>query len=217
PGRSPWMESFGGKVTTDAEGRFAFENLVPGQRYDASIKIDEHSSRTVVNVSPKSPEAIDLGTVKADTEPTKPYVPPTPAERTAEAFAARPKNSARERLDRVLASAQREYTRPLLLLGSGSDKACVELFRLFDERTSTPNKQAPTPSELRWEFELLSLDDSRPEVPALAAELGVKLKKDEPLLAVLSSEGKLAATFPLRLSGDKLDAGAVGRFLAEHK
>jgi thiol-disulfide isomerase/thioredoxin len=221
PERRIWTPSFGGKITTDADGRFTFRRLVPGQTYEASIAIDAHSSRRVVKVQPTSADPVDLGDIKADTEPTKPYVPPTPAEKTAEAFGARPKNSAHERLDRVLVSAEREYTRPLLLLGSATDKACIELFRLFDDRSETDAKTAsdktPTPHALRWEFELLSLDDSRPEVAQLAADLGINRGKHEPMLAVLSGDGKLTATFPLRLSGETLDGRAIGRFLAEHK
>ncbi|MBW8883831.1 MAG: thioredoxin family protein, partial [Planctomycetia bacterium] len=220
PERRIWTPSFGGKVTTDAEGRFTLHRLVPGQLYETDIKIDEHSSRRVAKAQPMSPGAIDLGDIKADTEPTKPYVPPTPAEKTTQAFGARPTNSARDRLDRVLASAGREYTRPLLLLGSATDKACVELFRLFDQAQAAETKEGkklPTPHDLRWEFELLSLDDARPDVAQLAAELGIKREKQEPLLAVLSGDGKLAATFPLALRAETIDGLGLGRFLAEHK
>src|SRR5207244_3460604 len=90
-----------------------------------------------------------------------------------------------------------------------------------DERPDNDAKPAadkiPTPQALRWEFELLSLDDARPDVAALTADLGIKRDKQEPLLAVLSGDGKLTAKFPLQLSGDTLDGKAVGQFLAEHK
>jgi thiol-disulfide isomerase/thioredoxin len=91
------------------------------------------------------------------------------------------------------------------------------LFRLFDERSTIDDKQNPTPSELRWEFELLSLDVARPGMREMADRLGIAGDKSEPTLAVLNSDGKLAATFPLKLTEDKLDGNAVGRFLAVNK
>jgi thiol-disulfide isomerase/thioredoxin/protocatechuate 3,4-dioxygenase beta subunit len=220
PGRSPFSTSFGGKVTTDAEGRFTLVNLVPGQRYDGSIKLDQHTSRRVVSAAPKEPGSLDLGDFKGDPNPTKPYVPPTPAERAAKAFAGRAKSATRQRLDDILASAEREYTRPLLLLGGPENKACVDLFRLFDEQPEASDKQltekVKSPADLRWEFELLSLDDTQAEVRELATQLGINLGT-EPILAVLTSAGSLSATYPLRLAGDKLDPAVLSQFLATHK
>jgi thiol-disulfide isomerase/thioredoxin len=37
------------------------------------------------------------------------------------------------------------------------------------------------------------------------------------MLALLSGDGKLIATFPLKLKGETIDGLALGRFLAEHK
>ena len=104
----------------------------------------------------------------ADPNEAKPYVPPTPQKRAADAFAAGRKTSPREQIDHLVVEGQREHTRPLVLLGRPDDPACIELFRLFyeepeeqraGEKEKTAQKPAlPSPRDLRWEFELASLD-----------------------------------------------------------
>src|SRR4029077_19736962 len=94
---------------------------------------EEHSYRRVAEFTPKDARPADLGDRRVDPEPHKPYVPPTPVERTAQAFAAAKSTSPSERKDKVLTEARREYTRPLLLFGNPKDPACVDLFRLFNE------------------------------------------------------------------------------------
>src|SRR6185369_16565667 len=97
------------------------------------------------------------------------------------------------------------------------DKACIDLFRLFEQRSDVVDKQNPTASELRGEFELMALDDARPGARDLANQLGISRENSAPMLAVLNADGQLAATLPLQLQGDKLDASAVARFLKTHK
>ena len=172
-------------------------------------------------------EPLALGERRVDPDPIKPYVPPTAAERTAEAFTAKAAVPARQRLETVLAEAGREYTRPLLLFGKKDDPACVELFRSFydqpdEEQPKTEAvaaaKKLPSPAELRWEFELLSLDTELSEVRELARQLNVEIAKGEPVLAVLHSDGTLAATHACNsAAGKKLDPHSVSRFLVEYK
>jgi thiol-disulfide isomerase/thioredoxin len=56
-------------------------------------------------------------------------------------------------------------------------------------------------------------------VSALTGDLGVAPGRDDPpCLAVLSNDGRLTATYPLRIGSDqKLDPRALGAFLVEHK
>jgi hypothetical protein len=174
PGRGPFSDNFGGITTTDSAGRFSISGLVPGQTYHLSIQLDESSSRGVTEIAPRAAGALDLGDLKVDPDPIKPYVPPTPTERTAAAFVAQREASPDKRLKNLLAEAAREYTRPLLLFGQPADKTCIELFRLFEEDpedsetadtgTASQKLSLPSPSELRWEFELAALDIARPEV-----------------------------------------------------
>lgn len=211
PKTSPFSDWFGGRTMTDAGGHFTLTGLIPGESYHINLPLDEHSSRDVKQVKVQRAESFDLGDVRVDPTPFRPYVPPTPAQRTADAFVAR-QTSPRQRLKKLLDEARREYTRPLLLFGASKDPACVDLFRLFHEDSAQPSK-------LRWEFELASLDSSQLPVRELGRELGVSLDKDRPpMLAVLDGEGALIATHPLRLDEkQKLDAAALVDFLRKHK
>jgi hypothetical protein len=188
---------------TDAKGRFTLEGLIPGQAYEVNLRLDaQFNWRVVTRVQPKSATPSDLGDLHVDPEPLRPYVPPTPAERSARAFAAQ-SASPRQRMSTVLAESAREHTRPVLLFGQPKDPACIELFRLFAQEppssgseTDQPRaKRPPTPYDLRWELELASLDTEKPEVRTFVGEIGVAAGKGRPpVLAVLNADGALAAT-----------------------
>jgi len=209
-----YRECFGGSAVTDDVGGFMLAGLVPGEAYQVSLRLDERSSRHVTTVRAKDTTPFELGEFRVDPSPPQPYVPPTPAQRTADAFAPGQKASPAQRKDRVRGEARRMYTRPLLLFGGPKDPACMELYRLFEEETTEANKGGP--QDLRWAFELAALDTAQPDVPRLAAALGVK--DAAPCLAVLDSDGSLAATYPLRLDArGKLDGKALATFLARHK
>ena len=218
-----FTERFGGTATTDAGGRFTLTGLIPGQKYHVTLKIGE-SGRDVTEVTAKGHAPIELGDLRVDPTPRKPYVPPTPAERTASAFAPGKNAAPLARREKILAESRREYTRPMLLFGRPKDPACIDLYRLFDEEEDAKKdagkaKRLPSPSELRWEFELASLDTDQPNALKLARELGVAAGKDRPpVLAVLNADGSLAATYPLALNKmQKLDSQSLAAFLLKHK
>jgi hypothetical protein len=100
PERSPFSDSFGGSVTSDADGRFTLRGLVAGEVYHVSMRIDDRSSRTVTQFAAKN-EPLSLGDVRVDPNPIKPYVPPTASERTAEAFTAKRAIAPQQRLETV--------------------------------------------------------------------------------------------------------------------
>jgi thiol-disulfide isomerase/thioredoxin len=218
---SPFSWHFGGAVTTDPAGNFRLVGLLPGETYEmywyneATGRIP--SART--QVKPADPSLLALGDVTIDLSPPKPYVPPTPAQRTSEAFAARKEKTPHEKLEYTLVEAKREYTRPLLLFGNPKDPVCIALFRLFNESTGEEGAKVKTPADLRWVFELASLDTGQADVQALEKDLGVTpASGDPPCLTVLSDDGKLAATYPLRPGADgKLDARPLAAFLLANK
>ena len=223
PLHSPFSDNFGGSITTDEKGDFKLTGLVPGEEYQLGIKIDVHSSRNVTQVTAQDAQPLALGELSVDPNPTKPYVPPTPAERTVQAFAAKRDVPPEERLTNLLAEAKREYTRPLLLFGSPADPACIDLYRLFEARDAEGDEDQPAkpdyvaPNELRWEFELAALDIERPEVRAFAKARQIELPAGMPLLAVLDSEGKLAHTQSLVLKDKQLDPRLIGGWMTKHK
>jgi hypothetical protein len=61
-----WTTHFGGRVETDAEGRFTLTGLVVGQSYGVSFPSDS-LFHLVTTVEPRQPGPIDLGTVRAGT------------------------------------------------------------------------------------------------------------------------------------------------------
>ena len=92
----------------------------------------------MTTVTPKGPGPLDLGELRVDTVLNRPYVPPTPEKRTADAFASQGSTPPSTRKDNVLIEARREHTRPLLLFGRPADAACIDLFRAFyDEPAPT--------------------------------------------------------------------------------
>ncbi|WP_165234934.1 carboxypeptidase regulatory-like domain-containing protein [Aquisphaera insulae] len=220
---APFSRRFGGSATTGPDGRFRLEGLVVGERYELIMSQEDGHLfvRASTDVKPTGPGLVALNDVSVDLTPPKPYVPPTPAERAAQSFAARKEKLAKVRTEETLAEAKREYTRPLLLLGDPKDPACTELFRLFQETSTVSDAKkdeprAKTPGDLRWEFELASFDASHEDVKSLARELGEPTDTAGPTLVVLTDEGKPKARYPLRLGPDhKLDARPLVAFLQD--
>ena len=229
PGKSPFSDNFGGAAKTDPQGQFMLPNLVPGETYHLNLALNERTWRGVTEVTLKGPGTLDLGDIVADPNEAKSYVPPTPGKRAADAFAAGQKTAPREQINYLIVEVQREHTRPLLLLGRPNDPACIELFRLFyeereEQTASAKNKPAtkpalPSPRDLRWEFELASLDTHQPAVKTFLVEHAADLAKAvPPVLAALNSDGSVAAVYPLKLnSGGKLDGLPLSEFLIKQK
>jgi RNA polymerase sigma factor (sigma-70 family) len=217
----PFYDAFGGSVPTDAQGRFSLPDMVPGQTYHVVLELAEGGGRGVTTVTPKGPGALDLGDLRVDPVLNRPYVPPTPEKRTANAFASQRSTPPNTRKDNLLIEARREHTRPLLLFGRPADAACIDLFLAFSEEPAQAGdvgkagREPPLPSVLRWEFELASLDLDQPDARQFAEGLGVAAGQGEPpLLVVLSDDGSVAAKHPLRLEqGGKLDRRGLSRFL----
>jgi thiol-disulfide isomerase/thioredoxin len=220
PGRSAWTDTFGGKVKTNTNGEFTLSNLVVGETYQLNYYFNDTSSLTVTKIDVKDPKPIALGDLQIDTSPPESYTPPTPAQKTKDAFTGKRDIVPETRLTNLLAEAKREYTRPLLLIGTPDDKACIDLFRLFDvrERAKAGEKKDDyqAPNELRWEFELASLDRLHP--PILEFLKTKKLDQGEqPLLAMLDANGQVVDTLPLKLEGDKLNPRAIGAWMEKYK
>ena len=215
--RSNWQ--FGGQVTTDADGRYTCPGLVVGQTYQVyAISPDRVMRQVSLPVQPTAPGPLAFGDATVDLAPSKPYVPPTPAERAQEAYDAPKKAAVASRLRGQRNEARREYTRPLVLFGSAGNPSSVELFRLFNDSGDDDKARARTPADLRWEFELESLDLAQADVQALADEWHVPRTGGSPSLVALDDAGKPAATYPLVLGADgKLAPAPLAAFLLPHK
>ena len=218
---SPSSWNFGGKATTDDAGLFTCPILVVGQSYQIYLFKDTDNSYAVAKtqMKPTGPGPLDLGDVVIDTTPYKPYVPPTPAELARQAFDGPKAKALDDRIKNLLVEAKREYTVPLVLLGDKADPTCVDLFRLFNDGADPDDKTTTkTPGDLRWDFELISLDVKEPEVATLATKLGVDPRTAPPVLIVLNDKGQPVANYPLRPGADgKLDPAPLAVFLLAHK
>lgn len=220
PEKSPFMDAFGGVATTDAQGHYTLTGLIPGETWYATIHEDSHL-RPVAELTPRTTEPIAVGDTRL-APPPKPYVPPTPDTRVADAFAAKADVPPPERVKNVLAEAGRMYTRPLLLFGRPNEPACRELYRLLYDEPATAETDAEAADrpkrlpDLRWEFELAALHLDRADVRQFARPLGVATAKGHCTLVVLDHDGAAAATYPLSLADGKLDAAALAEFLRSH-
>lgn len=202
--------AFGGSVITDNQGRFTMEGLVPGESYEVDMSLGEHSSRTVTTITAPTTKPHDLGEIKVDTKPYQPYVPPTPAERAADYFDASPDITVAEQLETMLGSARRMYTRPLVLVGRADDSVAIELFRRFYDESDGAEDE-PSPSDLRWEFELIALDSTREDVAEYAKEHGVPIGEDDPpTLLALDEQGEIIDRLPLHLEREPVLAPKPG-------
>lgn len=216
-------DNFGGKVKTDAEGKFLLERVVPGKAYILNVWLDDRNFRSVMTFTARSDETLDLGEVTFNPITPLAYTPPTPAQRATRAFAANPNVQESDRIAALLAEAKSEYFRPLVIFGTADDPACIELFRLLYERPTAGNDKdeekgpAVAPAEMRWEFDFVSLDVTRPGVREYAKELGVDLSGDKSCVALLDEQGKLSEVFPLELSDGQLDPQKLSDWMARHK
>ena len=222
PGRSAFMFSYGGEAKTDAEGKFNLPNLVLGEEYHLNVQLTDSSSRTATTLTVNDTSPLKLGELKVDTKPASAYVPPTPAEKAQAAFMGRRDTPPEARLARVLDEAKREYTRPLVLVGRPDAKACIDLFRLFEERDQDQDKKTRgkqndyiAPNELRWEFELLALDNTHAPIAEFVRQRELAPVSERPMLVSLDNDGKVVDTLPLK--DDKLNPREIGAWLEKYK
>jgi RNA polymerase sigma factor (sigma-70 family) len=66
PVTSVFMDSFGGKVVTDAAGQFTLPGLVPGQTYYVMLTFNKSCYQPIGEVHPKDARPVDLGEMKVE-------------------------------------------------------------------------------------------------------------------------------------------------------
>ncbi|MCC9655496.1 thioredoxin family protein [Rhodopirellula halodulae] len=107
---------FGGKVTTDDEGKFLLDSLTANQEYSLSLERDSQGRSMRVGTAFVEPgEAVDLGTLKIPSPP-KPYVPPTLDERIERAMAV--DGTPLQRFGRAVHRIQRSKQMLLIAVGT---------------------------------------------------------------------------------------------------
>ena len=187
---------FGGRLTTDAEGHFTLENLVPGYEYECIL--DDHPGGYILNVAKATVEpgqTLDLGDCKIPKAP-EPYTPPTLEEQIQGAF-----DIPKTPLER-LASGKRNIATVnqnlLILFAEPLDPRVKELMKI---RFEDEDYRA-----ISDDFRFLACPTDAERIEAaqtLAKELDLPAlkEKEELLLVVINHEGNLAA---------KIDASQIG-------
>ncbi|WP_198000242.1 carboxypeptidase regulatory-like domain-containing protein [Gimesia alba] len=170
---APWRTSFGGKTTTDKEGRFEIVNLVLGQKYDINLvnrpkdQPSRISWRTVETVKVEDSQPVDLGVLEVK-PPPKPYKPPTLEERIAKAFSV--EGTPLERFQRGTQDAKITMQHLLILFGDPKSKA-VKQFMTLRYQDQDVRKEL-------YSFLVMAVDisaDKRDAAQKLAKTLGVNL------------------------------------------
>lgn len=163
---SPFRTSWGGKVTTDADGNFTAPGLVVGQEYHFTVEQVKHRYSRLTDLTADSPGLIDLGNLEL-APPRPPYKPPTFEERVDRLFANK------KPLEVRMADAKVK-----------AEKLRQNLMVLFVDRQAPVSKQV---FELRldnseammqlFNYQHLFVDLKTEGVTELAAKLGVSLEQ----------------------------------------
>jgi hypothetical protein len=184
---------FGGNATTDADGNFTIDKLIPGQEYvlEAVTETDgegnPRSWRRAGKVTVKSSSTIEqIGELKLPA----PYREQTTEERVAKAFSA-PK-SLDEQLKSRLRDAPLSYQRVLLVVGSAESPLVRQFYAMEYER-----KHEGVANAL-LDYLLVPVNTGDSKRVAETFELATRLKFDLPddddaAIVVLDETGKTAA------------------------
>ncbi len=184
---SPWANAFGGKVTTDAEGKFTLTGLVPGLSYDVDLPMGGGRSRRLASIEPKNTQTTEF-------EVRMPKPEPTLAERTAKYF------GTRDDFAKLVDSAQKfagpQALRVLLIVGDPQSNSARNYVQLREGHS------ADVPLvELLDDYEQLSVSaDDRSSMDILKATYGLDVEQLKPLsLVVLASDNGVLASKKLPL------------------
>ncbi len=208
----PFRIAFGGKTTTDAEGRFSIKNLVPGGEYDIDLTVVKGQSwHTIGKVQPKNGEPIDLG--KLEYKPRPEYKAPTLGERIARAFAT--PGTPLERYEAALRDIKLSRQRILLLLADPAGEAAKGFLTLRYEDQEV--------GRALDEFRLIAVNSASPhETPAkkLAEKFSQNLAgaRAKFLLIAVDAEGQPLDSLEAGdlMTAGKMDQKKVMAFLKKH-
>ena len=176
---------FGKVVTTDKNGEFTLTQLVPGWKYECTL-FDNPGGYilNVARVTVEPGETKQLGELKTPEEP-KPYVPPTLADRTRDAF-----NVAGTPLER--------FEKAKALVKQVNQNLLVVLANPEDERTKSLMQLRYESQEFRSyvdDFRFMAISTANDKLEAaqsLAKALDVSLEPgNEFALVVVDHEGKV--------------------------
>ena len=184
---SPWVNAFGGTVTTDAHGKFNLTGLVPGKSYDVDFPIGGGRSRRLASVEPTSAQMPEI-------ELRMPKPDPTLAERTAQYF------GTRDDFAKLVENAQKfagpQALRVLLVVGDPKSEVARGYVKLREDHSADVSL-----FELLDDYEQLAVStDDRSSMDVLKGKYGLDAEQLKPLsLVVLAGDNGVLASKKLPL------------------
>lgn len=176
---------FGKVVTTDKNGDFTLTQLVPGWKYECTL-FDNPGGYilSVASVTVEPGETKQLGELKTPEEP-KPYVPPTLADRTRDAFNVA--GTPLERFEKAKALVKQLNQNLLVVLASPEDERTKSLMQLRYEIQEFRSYV----DDFRF-MAISTVDDKLEAAQSLAKALDVSLEPENAfVLVVVDREGKV--------------------------
>ncbi len=204
---------FGGKVTTDPDGRFTMTGLIPGQEYTLEVVQSEADGRprgwhSAGKVTAPTTEIYEIGDLKLP----KPYRQPTIQEHVATLFG--DAQSLEDRLKARLRDTRLAYQRVLMVIGDPANPLVTGFFDLEHDRELSK-------ATYNYLFLPVSTVDAKQTKAGqkIAARLGMAWPDaNDPMLAVLDENGALVGKTALLdvIADGKFDRDKLAAFLDEH-
>ena len=191
---APSRSCFGGTTQTDSAGQFVLKSLVVGQKYDASLVIRNATNSSidgytrVAQVTPTSPDPIDLGDVRKPTE----WKPPTLTDQINEAFDIKgTRGTPTERFELAKRRAALSYQRVMIIFGTPKHEASKQFMQLRYEDNDVSTALNP--------FRIVAINSEGEKLAAaqtLAQLFGVTLSEPDAACSihVIEPDGTLIAS-----------------------
>ncbi|MBA2115353.1 thioredoxin family protein [Bremerella alba] len=197
--------SWGGKVTTDADGNFTATGLVVGQEYHFTVEQVKHRYSRLTDFTPETPGLTDLG----DLSLAPPYKPPTFEERVDRLFANKKTLEVRMAEAKVKAEQRRQNILVLFV-----DRKVPLAKQVFELRLDNHEAMLQL-----FNYQHLFVDLDTEGAGVLASTLGISLDEAElPSVWIGDPSGSRihSTSLPRTEKGDEINVAATIELMKEY-